>query len=99
MGRRKGSKNKPKRWQMVSGVGSLKDDKLETFTNGLRDKYIVVRKDTGQKVTGCFVLRPETDVIAFLALQTYMNIARKMGNPKVASDIRVWIEELQYQGL
>ena len=59
---------------------------------GLKLKYIVYTCDTGEIVDGCFVLRPDKDEAAKVALLAY---AEATDNKQLASDIRNWITELQ----
>lgn len=59
---------------------------------GLYDKYLVVRKDSGETVDGCFVLRPVTDTAARVALATY---AEATHNPRLAKDVRKWLRQLR----
>ena len=55
---------------------------------GLKVKYVVVKADTGEMVENCFVLRPDKDPAARLALEAY---AQATDNQVLASDITDWI--------
>jgi hypothetical protein len=56
--------------------------------NGLKEKYLVFKADTGEKVENCFVLRPDKDSTAVVALRTY---AESTDNDTLANDIYNWI--------
>ena len=55
---------------------------------GLKSKYIVQKSDTGETVDGCFVLRPDKDSAAVVALRAY---ARATDNEALAADIIKWV--------
>ena len=62
--------------------------KKESDYAGLKVKYVVVKTDTGELVENCFVLRPDKDPAARLALEAY---AQATDNQVLASDITEWI--------
>jgi len=68
----------------------------EIFENGLRDKYIVTRKETGEKCDGTFVLRPITDSAAYLACMFYSYLTH---NPRLGRQIREWLQVMKEQQL
>lgn len=55
---------------------------------GLKRKYIVRKSDTGEAVDGSFVLRPDKDTAAVVALRAY---ARATDNETLAADIIKWV--------
>ena len=55
---------------------------------GLKGKYLVLKADTGEQVTNCFVLRPDKDNAAIEALRTYANVT---DNKTLAEDIYNWV--------
>ena len=55
---------------------------------GLKRKYIVFKSDTGEPVENCFVLRPEIDPAAVIALEAY---AKATENKELAADILNWV--------
>lgn len=55
---------------------------------GLKRKYIVLKADTGEGVDNCFVLRPDKDHAAKVALEAY---AKETENKTLAEDIINWI--------
>ena len=55
---------------------------------GLKDKYLVFKVDTGELVVNCFVLRPEKDIAAVEALRAY---ARTTDNKTLSNDIYNWV--------
>ncbi len=59
--------------------------------DGLKRKYIVLKSDTGEIVDNCFVLRPDKDAAAIVALVAY---AKSTGNKKLANDILRWIDDI-----
>lgn len=65
----------------------MSDDK----DRGLYEKYRVVKVDTGEIVEGCFVLRPEIDPAAKIALTEY---AINTSNELLADDLFEWLEML-----
>jgi hypothetical protein len=64
----------------------------ENSEAGLCEKYRVVKADTGELVTGCFVLRPEIDPAAQMALLEY---ARYTPNEELADDLMAWEERIE----
>ncbi len=57
--------------------------------NGLKRKYIVFKSDTGESVEDCFVLRPNIDDAARVALKAY---ADATNNKQLSADIRNWLK-------
>jgi hypothetical protein len=55
---------------------------------GLYGKYSVYKNKDGSQVTDCFVLRPDKDPAAVVALTAY---ATATDNAELAADIRGWI--------
>lgn len=55
---------------------------------GIKRKYIVLKADTGEGVDNCFVLRPNKDPAANVALEAY---AKETENETLAADIINWI--------
>lgn len=64
----------------------------ELGMDGLYAKYAVYKKEDGSAVNDCFVLRPDRDAAALVALKAY---ARTTRNRTLAKDIEVWIEDLE----
>lgn len=56
--------------------------------NGLKEKFLVFKADTGEKVENCFVLRPDKDSAAVAALRAY---AEATENDTLANDIYNWV--------
>ena len=63
---------------------------------GLKQKYVVRKADTGECVKNCFVLRPDKDVAAVAALRAY---AGATDNKMLAADIINWIGAEQHTPL
>lgn len=59
---------------------------------GLYEKYQVIRKETGEVCEGAFVLRPQTDMAARIAIATY---AEATHNPRLGRDIRAWLDSMR----
>lgn len=59
--------------------------------NGLRCKYIVRKADSGEYVEDCFVLRPQKDRAAIVALVAY---AGATDNEILRDDILQWVERI-----
>lgn len=61
----------------------------------LYDKFRVIRVRTGEEITGefVFVLRPETDAVACVALATYAQ-AVEWRSPNLAAQIRARLEAI-----
>lgn len=55
---------------------------------GLREKYLVFKADTGERIVNCFVLRPDKDTAAVEALRAY---AKATDNKSLATDIYNWV--------
>lgn len=55
---------------------------------GLKRKYVVMKADTGKCIENCFVLRPDKDKAAVVALRAY---AEATDNKTLASDIINWV--------
>lgn len=56
--------------------------------NGLKVKYNVYKTKDGALVNNCFVLRPDKDPAAVVALQAY---AGATGNRELAHDLLAWV--------
>jgi len=63
-----------------------------TEQKGLYTKYKVFKVDTGAEVGDCFVLRPDRDPVARIALRAY---AGATDNPDLATDLELWLAELE----
>ena len=63
---------------------------------GLIHKYNVFKAENGEQVTDCFVLRPEKDDGARIAMLAF---ARATWNEELARDIRAWMESKTQNGL
>lgn len=59
---------------------------------GLYVKYEVRKKETGELVEDCFVLRPDRDIAAFRALEAY---AEETENRELSCQIEHWLENLK----
>lgn len=70
----------------MSESGNAGSDKER---GGLYEKY-EVRKD-GEPVEGCFVLEPESDDDALIALRVY---AQRTDDHDLARDLRSWIRDI-----
>lgn len=64
---------------------------------GLYPKYRITNVQTGQEVEGAFVLKPETDKHARIALAAYAESARGENNA-LARDLIAWLEMIQVTG-
>lgn len=60
---------------------------------GLYAKYNVTKADDGSVVDGCFVLRPDRDPHARVALQAYAESCQEE-NPALAADIFRWLIQI-----
>jgi len=60
------------------------------MTQSLYAKYTIIKNETGEEVRDAFVLKPETDPIARLALSSYAEFVRDE-NPLLAADIDNWL--------
>ena len=58
---------------------------------GLYEKYIVIKKDGTEIKSQVFVLSPEVDDAALLALATYAGTTE---NKHLAQDLRSWIQTI-----
>lgn len=56
--------------------------------DGLKQKYLVIKADTGELVKNCFVLRPDRDLAAVTALRAYVEAT---DNETLAADIINWV--------
>ncbi|MDQ0091633.1 hypothetical protein J2T12_005073 [Paenibacillus anaericanus] len=61
------------------------------MSQGLYSKYKVFKSDTGEVVEECFVLRPQKDPAARIALLEY---ASATYNADLAQDISLWLSNL-----
>lgn len=61
---------------------------------GLKVKYDVFKTKDGSKVNNCFVLRPDKDPTAIVALKAY---AEATPNKELAKDIFKWINFIKTQ--
>jgi hypothetical protein len=59
---------------------------------GLYAKYDVTKADSGELVTDCFVLRPDRDPAALIALREYARVTK---NPRLAEDILAWVGDFE----
>lgn len=73
------------------GLLVILDCEEESIYQGLKQKYIVFKRETGEELVGCFVLRPDKDSAAVEALKTY---AKRTENKMLAIDISKWIERI-----
>lgn len=55
---------------------------------GLKEKFLVFKADSGERVENCFVLRPDKDPVAVRALRAYAGITP---NRELAKDIYKWV--------
>jgi hypothetical protein len=77
-------------WKQAEAEGRLmvlETDPRDSY-KGLKRKYIVLKSDSGEPVENCFVLRPDKDNAAKIALEAY---AKTTGNKTLADDITRWI--------
>lgn len=58
--------------------------------NGLYGKYDVTKN--GEAVTDCFVLEPETDKSARMAIRTY---AASTSNDALAEELNEWMDDIE----
>lgn len=61
---------------------------------GLYVKYNVTKIETGETVYDCFVLRPDRDPAAVVALVAYADTTT---NLQLAADIRGWLASIEPQ--
>lgn len=59
---------------------------------GLYEKYEVIRKETGEKLDGFFVLRPSTDTAAWNAAIFYSYLTH---NTVLGKELRDWLYEVK----
>lgn len=63
------------------------------MSKGLYSKYIVLRKD-GEPADGIFfVLKPESDINARVAVRAYAEACMEK-SPELAYDLILWLQEL-----
>ena len=72
----------------ISALRQQEQERKAATGEGLRCKYIVRKADTGEGVDGCFVLRPDRDCAAVVALRAY---AAATDNDVLATDILNWV--------
>lgn len=58
---------------------------------GLKTKYVVYKASNGEPVNECFVLRPDKDRAAIVALNAYADVT---DNQVLADDIRLWLSTI-----
>lgn len=79
---------------IAHGVTMQDGKPLEAFLHpvdaykGLKAKYLVFKADTGERVSNCFVHRPDKDPAAVEAIRAY---ARATDNETLAEDIYKWV--------
>lgn len=56
--------------------------------SGLYEKYVVIKKVDGTTITDCFILVPEKDPAAVVAMQAY---AAATDNKRLADDLYKWV--------
>lgn len=80
-------------WHINDGTWDLERDvELPQKELGLIVKYDVRKVDTGELVNNCFVLRPDKDPNAVIALRTYAEVT---GNATLREDIHNWLDSLR----
>lgn len=62
--------------------------------DGLKAKYNVYKKENGEKVEECFVLRPQKDLAAAVALRAYASCTDNKG---LGEDILNWLKSMNYK--
>ena len=60
---------------------------------GIYEKYTVTKKEDGSEVVNAFVLKPETDKHARMALLWYARSCEGV-NPELAAQLRDWVWRL-----
>jgi hypothetical protein len=65
---------------------------MSDLERGLYVKYDVTKVSSGEVVEDCFVLRPDRDPAAIVAVREYARVTK---NPKLAADILSWIGDFQ----
>lgn len=64
------------------------------MSKGFYSKYIVLRKD-GKAADGIFfVLKPDTDIAARVAMRAYADMCME-DSPELAYDLITWLQELE----
>lgn len=61
---------------------------MSSEQSGLYEKYVVIKKVDGTTITDCFILVPEKDPAAVVAMQAY---AAATENKALADDIYRWV--------
>lgn len=72
----------------VKALRALQEIKKNEPQPGLYGKYIVRKSDNGEYVDNCFVLRPDKDKAAVVALRAY---AEATDDKMLAADIVNWV--------
>lgn len=73
---------------VISALRSMREVKQNDSQIGLHGKYVVRKNSSGEYVSNCFVLRPDKDAAAVVALRAY---AKATDNGVLASDIANWV--------
>lgn len=60
---------------------------------GLYNKYTITKNEDGSEVVNAFVLKPETDTHARMALLWYARSCEDV-NPQLATELREWVWRL-----
>lgn len=61
---------------------------MDEPSNGIYEKFIVIKRVDGTTITDCFVLVPEKDPAAVVAMQAY---AAATENKRLADDLHKWV--------
>lgn len=61
---------------------------MDEKSSGLYEKFIVIKKVDGTTITDCFILIPEKDPAAVVAMQAY---AAATPNKELADDLYRWV--------
>lgn len=61
---------------------------MDNYYKGLKQKFLVFKSDTGEMVENCFVLRPDKDPAAVMALRAYAGTTE---NDTLSADIINWV--------
>lgn len=61
--------------------------------DGLYAKYRITKTSDGGEVTGAFVLRPESDIHAQIAIRFYADSVMAT-NPTLARELHAWMDSL-----
>ncbi len=59
--------------------------------DGLKVKYRVYKARNGEPVENCFVLRPDKDMAARMAIRRYAECTE---NRQLAADLEMWVDEM-----